>query len=98
MKGAVVVLGAKGDPQVKRVQQEVRQRKGRAVLIDTGDFPERLTLSMNERSFLCDGKRLPRRIASVYLRALGINPRAPRYDADLKRRPHGLLAQMDERL
>jgi hypothetical protein len=95
-KGAVVVLGTQDDPQVQRVQHEVRQRKGRVALIDTGDFPERLTLSMNERSLLCDGKPLPQNVASVYVRALGINPRAPRYNADLKKRPHGLLAQMDE--
>ena len=96
--GTVIIIGAPHDPQVVRVQEAIRQRRGRSLLIDTGAFPEHATLSMRGRAILYNGRPLPRDISSVYLRALGANPLAPQYKNDLKQRTLGLLAQMDERL
>ena len=43
-----------------------------------------------------NGRRLPEGIASAYVRSLGVSVRAPEFAHDLKTRPHGLLAQLDE--
>ncbi|MCC6796308.1 MAG: ATP-grasp domain-containing protein [Candidatus Hydrogenedentes bacterium] len=96
--GTVIIVGAPHDPQVARVQDEIRLRGGRSLLIDTDAFPEEATLSMRGAVIDYEGRPLPKDISSVYLRALGANPLAPRYKMDLKHRTHGLLAQMDERL
>lgn len=96
--GAVIIFGSDEDPQVVRVQQEIRRRKGRSLLIDTTAFPERVSLTMGQGRIRCDGKGLPRTAQTVYLRGLGANPLAPQYRSDFRTRPHGLIAQMDERL
>ena len=94
----VIIVGAPHDPQVGRVQVEIRQRRGRSLVIDTDAFPEHAMLSMHGTVITYNERRLSKSVASVYLRALGANPLAPRYKDDLRRRTHGLLAQMDERL
>lgn len=96
--GTVIIVGASHDPQVVCVQEAIRQLKGRSLRIDTDAFPEHATLSMRGAVIAYNGRPLPKDISSVYLRALGANPLAPRYKSDLKHRTHGLIAQMDERL
>ncbi|NUM54189.1 MAG: ATP-grasp domain-containing protein [Candidatus Hydrogenedentes bacterium] len=96
--GTVIIFGAVDDPQVVRVREEIRQRRGRSLLVDTQAFPGQMSLSMGRGKIECDGRRLPRAVTSVYLRGLGANPLAPQYRKDFRQRPHGLIAQMDERL
>jgi len=96
--GTVIILAGSGDPQAVRVRSEIRNRRGRALLVDTAAFPERLSLSLGEKGPFLDARPLPRDVSAVYVRALGANPVAPQYRADLHSRPEGLLAQLDERL
>lgn len=93
----VLIIGGGDDPQVGRVRDEIRRRGGRVVLLDSSAFPERLALSTHNDVLRLDGRRLPK-LNSVYLRGLGANPLHPDHRADLKSRPHGLFAQMEERL
>lgn len=91
------MLGAKGDPQVVRVSREVRARGGETVLCDPRAFPESVRISLSESCLAVNGRPLPPKLRSVYVRSLGTSYRSPEFSRDLKARPLGLLAQMDER-
>lgn len=94
--GTVLIFGATGDPQIVRVQDELRARKARAVLFDTAAFPARANATIAGDSIRVGGRRLPADICSVYLRGIGASPLLPEYADDLKSRPRGLIAQIDE--
>lgn len=93
----VIAFGAKGDPQIGRVSREVRRRGGTLLLCDTSAFPEESRITCDGERILVNGRTLPATACSVYVRSLGASYRAPENARDLKRRPHGLLAQLDER-
>jgi glutathione synthase/RimK-type ligase-like ATP-grasp enzyme len=92
----VLIFGAAGDPQVTRVESVLRARKARALLFDTGAFPAHAHASVGGGAIFVGGRRLPSGILSVYLRGIGASPLLPEYAADLKSRPRGLIAQIDE--
>ncbi|MCC6486403.1 MAG: ATP-grasp domain-containing protein [Candidatus Hydrogenedentes bacterium] len=74
----------------------VRRAGGSVCLCDTQAFPGRTRISFDGARVTLDGRRLPANIVSAYVRSLGVNIRAPEFARDLKMRPHGLLAQLDE--
>lgn len=90
------MFGAKGDPQISRVREEITSRGGRTFHCDSVAFPDRDRVSFGEDRIRINGKPLPDRIRSAYLRSLGTSYRVPELARELKRRPHGLLAQLDE--
>lgn len=96
-KPQVLILGAGHDPQVRRVREEVRARGGTTTILDTCAFPERCRATLEGEEFRVGRRRIPVNVRSVYLRGLGAHALAPQYAADLERRPHGLLAQLQER-
>ncbi|GMV91240.1 MAG: hypothetical protein AMXMBFR82_10180 [Candidatus Hydrogenedentota bacterium] len=53
-------------------------------------------MSVDEDRIRVNGKTLPAEVRSVYLRSLGTSYRVPELAKELKQRPHGLLAQLDE--
>jgi glutathione synthase/RimK-type ligase-like ATP-grasp enzyme len=92
----VLIVGAAEDPQVRRVASAIRAQDGRALLCDTQAFPERARISLRDGDVLMAGRKLPQP-GAVYVRGLGANPLMPEFDDDLKSRPRGLMAQMDEK-
>jgi glutathione synthase/RimK-type ligase-like ATP-grasp enzyme len=95
--GWVVILGAKRDPQVRRASYEIRQRGERVFVFDSVAFPESVRVSFDGGHILVSGRPLPQEIRSAYVRSLGTSYRAPELAKDFTSRPHGVLAQLDER-
>lgn len=94
--GWVALFGAKGDPQIRRVRGAIVERGGQVFHLDSVAFPESVIVSVDEERIRVNGKPCPAPIHSVYLRSLGTSHRAPDLARELKQRPHGLLAQLDE--
>ena len=78
------------------MSREVRQRGDEVLLCDSVAFPEIVRVSFDGDRILIQGKPLPQSIRSAYVRSLGTSYRVPELAKDLKTRPHGLLAQLDE--
>lgn len=66
------------------------------VRIDTARFPESVRLTQSAAGYFLDGDPLPP-IRSVYVRGLGWHPLAPFHSAELAERPHGFIAQCEEK-
>ena len=92
----ILILAGPDDPQAARVEAEVRARGGAVLRVDAPAFPERETLSIASEGILISGRALPIP-GAVYVRALGWHPLSPGFAGELKARPHGLVAQCDEK-
>ncbi|GMV98905.1 MAG: hypothetical protein AMXMBFR84_00450 [Candidatus Hydrogenedentota bacterium] len=93
---AVLILGSETDPQVERARNGIRAHGGRSYLCDTTTLSDHTCLSIRDNRVYLGSRTIPP-IQSVYLRGLGVSPLAPECRDDMRRRPYGLLAQVDER-
>jgi len=93
---SVLIVGPRGDPQADRVARAIRARGGRAVRLDSHAFPERTRISFRAGVLSVGGRRLEQP-DSVYIRSLVCDPLHPEFHEALTTRPHGLLAQTDEK-
>ncbi len=65
-------------------------------MCDSVAFPETVRVSFDEDRVRVHGKPVPEPMRSAYVRTLGTSYRLPNLAKELKARPHGLLAQLDE--
>ncbi len=93
---SVLIVGPGDDPEANRVARAVRGRGGRVARLDTRAFPERTRVSFRNGDLLVGGRRLEQP-GSVYVRSLLCDPLHPEFQDELRTRPHGLLAQTDEK-
>lgn len=93
---AVLILAGGGDPQADRAAAALASRGVPVVHIDTARFPESVRLTQTVDGYFLDGAPLPP-IRSVYVRGLGWHPLAPFHSGELAERPHGFIAQCEEK-
>jgi len=94
---AVLIVGSRQDPQVKRVQRAIRARGGRVSVLDAERFPEHAKCSLDNGVLRIGSKRIARP-RSVYLRGMHAHVSVKEFEQDLRVRPKGVLAQIDEKL
>lgn len=92
----ILIIAGENDPQAARVGREVRAREGVVVYLNAPEFPEHTRLSLSVDGVALGNRMLPLADA-VYVRALGWHPLSPGFATELKKRPHGLVAQCDEK-
>lgn len=92
----ILIIAGENDPQAARVGREVRARRGDVVYLNAPDFPERTRVSVRYDEVRA-GNRVVALPGAIYVRALGWHPLSPGFAAELKARPHGLVAQCDEK-
>ncbi len=92
----ILIVGSPKDPQAKRVASAVRSFGGDAVFLNSALFPERAKFSL-ENGVLRVGARRYARPTAVYLRGFHAAVLAEDFERDLRERPQGLMAQMDEK-
>lgn len=95
-KTAVLIVGARTDPEAARIHRALTTLGARPVWCDAQAFPAEARLSLRDGVLLLG--RQPHPVPrSVYLRSIESSALSPVHDDDLRTRPHGLLAQMDEK-
>ena len=91
---SVVIVGARKDPQAKRVHTELRKLGEGVDWLDAPAFPQTTRIALDGAT-LRIGRRSIDRPKSVYLRSLATHPSGAS-DRELKARPRGVIAQADE--
>jgi glutathione synthase/RimK-type ligase-like ATP-grasp enzyme len=93
----VLIVGSPQDLQARRVARAVRALGSRAEYLNAAAFPERARMAIENGALRIGTKRIGKP-AAVYLRGFHGNVVSDEYERDLRERPQGLLAQMDEKL
>lgn len=91
-----MIAGSRCDPESVRVACEAERRGVFVSFVDTGAFPEHVSLSGSAAGYTLERKALPH-TACVYIRSLSCHPLMPDLAGDLAQRPRGVLAQCAEK-
>jgi glutathione synthase/RimK-type ligase-like ATP-grasp enzyme len=93
----VLITGSPQDPQAKRVAKAIRSLGAEAVYLNSESFPDRVKMSIEDGVLRIGSKRY-RKPSSVYLRGFHAHALPEDYEQEMRDRPKGLMAQMDEKL
>ena len=94
---SILIVGSPQDPQARRVAKAVRNLGGDAVYLNSASFPERTKMSL-EDGVLRIGITRYARPKAVYLRGYHAHAVAEEFEREMRERPQGLMAQVDEKL
>jgi glutathione synthase/RimK-type ligase-like ATP-grasp enzyme len=92
----VAIIGPAPDPQAARVAAALEALDTPVQWVDATAFPDSLHMTLVPDGWRLGDEFLPTPRAA-YVRAVGGNPLHPRFEADLKERPRGLVAQCAEK-
>ncbi len=92
----ILIVGSPGDPQARRVAKAVRGLGGDTIYLNSASFPERAKYSL-ENGVLRIGSKHFARPNAVYLRGFHAHALSDDFERDLRERPQGLMAQMEEK-
>jgi len=94
---SILVVGSPQDPQAKRVAKAIRNAGVEPIYLNSAAFPERAKMSM-EDGVLRIGATRYGKLKAVYLRGFHAHVSSEDHERDMRERPQGLMAQMDEKL
>ncbi len=93
----ILIVGSPQDPQARRVAKAVRDAGGEAVYLNSASFPERAKMSL-EDGVLRIGSTRYTKPKAVYLRGFYAHAVSEEFEREMRERPQGLMAQVDEKL